>query len=64
MTDTIEYLREVNTFSIIVRLTLAVVFSGIIGLERGRKKKTSRAKNTYFSMCWSNYCYDNKSIYN
>lgn len=50
MTDTIEYLREVNTFSIIVRLTLAVVFSGIIGLERGRKKRPAGLR-THILVC-------------
>jgi len=63
MANILHYLREVNTASIIIRLTLAVIFSGIIGLERGRKKKTSRFKNSYFSVCWFNYCYDNKSVY-
>lgn len=38
MANILHYLREVNTASIIIRLTLAVIFSGIIGLERGRKK--------------------------
>ncbi|NRU74395.1 hypothetical protein DFH43_005351 [Clostridium beijerinckii] len=33
-----NYLREVNTASIILRLTLATICAGIIGLERGRKK--------------------------
>lgn len=50
MTDTIEYLREVNTFSIIVRLTLAVIFSGIIGLERGRKKRPAGLR-THILVC-------------
>ena len=38
MANILHYLREVNTASIIIRLTLAVIFSGIIGLQRGRKK--------------------------
>lgn len=50
MTDTIEYLREVNTFSIIVRLTLAVIFSGVIGLERGRKKRPAGLR-THILVC-------------
>ncbi len=32
-----DYLREVNMLSIVLRLTLAVLFGGIIGLERGMK---------------------------
>lgn len=34
-----EALYEVNTLSIIVRLLLATVISGIIGVERGRKRR-------------------------
>ena len=34
-----NYLREVNTVSIILRLTLATICGGILGAERGRKKR-------------------------
>ena len=33
------YLREINTISIIIRLTLATICGGILGAERGRKKR-------------------------
>lgn len=37
--DWIEYLGEVNTASILLRLTLICIFSGIIGIERGTKRR-------------------------
>ena len=39
MTDWLEYLRQVNTISIILRLTLICLFSGIVGIERGTKRR-------------------------
>ena len=35
--DLTLYLRELNTVSIVVRLTLATICAGILGAERGRK---------------------------
>ncbi len=35
----LDYLRELNTISIIIRLLLATIFSGIIGFERGAKRR-------------------------
>lgn len=34
-----DYLREVNTLSIVIRLTLALICGGIIGIDRGRKRR-------------------------
>lgn len=50
MANILHYLREVNTASIIIRFTLAVIFSGIIGLERGRKKRPAGLR-THILVC-------------
>ena len=50
MANILYYLREINTASIIIRLTLAVIFSGIIGLERGRKKRPAGLR-THILVC-------------
>jgi putative Mg2+ transporter-C (MgtC) family protein len=44
------YLREVNTASIILRLTLATICAGIIGAERGRKKRPAGFR-THILVC-------------
>ena len=45
-----NYLADVNTLSIIARLVLAVIFSGILGIERGRKKRPAGFR-TYMLVC-------------
>ncbi|MGL4346318.1 MAG: MgtC/SapB family protein [Cellulosilyticaceae bacterium] len=45
-----EYLREVNTLSIIIRLTLATIFAGVIGIERGRMKRPAGFR-THILVC-------------
>ena len=50
MNTIIAYLREVNTVSIILRLTLATLFAGIIGLERGKKKRPAGFR-THILVC-------------
>ncbi|MBU5316547.1 MgtC/SapB family protein [Clostridium bornimense] len=50
MNAIIAYLREVNTVSIILRLTLATLFAGIIGLERGKKKRPAGFR-THILVC-------------
>lgn len=50
MANILYYLREINTASIIIRLTLAVIFSGIIGLERGRKRRPAGLR-THILVC-------------
>lgn len=50
MEDILAYLREVNTVSIILRLTLATLFAGIIGLERGKKKRPAGFR-THILVC-------------
>ncbi|AGX43318.1 MgtC/SapB family protein [Clostridium saccharobutylicum] len=44
------YLREVNTASIILRLALATICAGIIGAERGRKKRPAGFR-THILVC-------------
>ncbi|ACD54033.1 MgtC/SapB family protein [Clostridium botulinum] len=48
--DLINYLKEVNTVSIIVRLTLATICAGIIGAERGRRNRPAGFR-THILVC-------------
>ena len=48
--DLVLYLREINTVSIVLRLTLATICAGIIGLERGRKKRPAGFR-THILVC-------------
>lgn len=50
MNDLSIYLREVNTASIILRLTLATICGGILGAERGRKKRPAGFR-THILVC-------------
>lgn len=45
-----EYLREINTVSIILRLTLATICGGVLGAERGRKKRPAGLR-THILVC-------------
>lgn len=46
----IDYLREVNCMSIVVRLMLAILCGGVIGFERGRKGKAAGFR-THILVC-------------
>lgn len=46
----IHYLRELNTASVLLRLFLAMLFGGIIGMERGRKRRAAGFR-TYMLVC-------------
>lgn len=48
--EILEYLREINIASIIVRLTLATLCGGIIGIERGRKRRPAGFR-THILVC-------------
>ncbi|MDU1602035.1 MULTISPECIES: MgtC/SapB family protein [Clostridium] len=48
--DLMNYLRELNTVSIIVRLTLATICAGILGHERGKKKRPAGFR-THIVVC-------------
>lgn len=45
-----NYLKEINTMSIILRLTLATICGGILGAERGRKKRPAGFR-THILVC-------------
>nr|WP_302651838.1 MgtC/SapB family protein [uncultured Agathobaculum sp.] len=50
MGDWISYLRELNVASLILRLTLAMLCGGLLGLERGRKRRPAGSR-TYMLVC-------------
>lgn len=50
MEEIIGYLREVNAISIMLRMTLAMVFAGMIGIERGKKRRPAGFR-THILVC-------------
>lgn len=46
----IQYLRELHFASVVVRLALAMLLGGCIGLERGRKRRPAGFR-TYMLVC-------------
>ena len=48
--DVVAYLREMNMVSLVFRLTLAMFSGGILGLERGRKRRPAGCR-TYMLVC-------------
>lgn len=50
MIEAFEYLRELNMLSVLLRLLLAMLFGGMIGLERGRKRRAAGFR-TYMLVC-------------
>jgi putative Mg2+ transporter-C (MgtC) family protein len=46
----LEYLRQLNMASLLLRLTLALLFGGLIGLERERKRRPAGFR-TYMLVC-------------
>lgn len=50
MLQELDYLRELNIGSVMLRLTLAMVFGGLIGLERGKKGRAAGFR-TYMVVC-------------
>ena len=50
MLDAFGYLRELNTASVLLRLTLAMFLGGMIGLERGFKGRPAGFR-TYLIVC-------------
>ena len=50
MIQELDYLRELNTLSIFVRLVLAMFFGGMIGLDRERKGRAAGFR-TYMVVC-------------
>lgn len=50
MIDALDTLRELNIGSVLLRMTLAMLFGGLIGLERGRKRRPAGFR-TYMLVC-------------
>lgn len=50
MMELFDYLKEFNSVSVVLRLLLAMLFGGIIGLERGRKRRAAGFR-TYMLVC-------------
>ena len=50
MISGLDYFRELNFASVLLRLVLAMVFGGMIGLERGRKHRAAGFR-TYMLVC-------------
>ena len=50
MSGMIQYLRELHFSSVVVRLALAMLLGGCIGLERGRKRRPAGFR-TYMLVC-------------
>ncbi len=48
MTETIAYLREFHFASVVLRLALAMLLGGCIGLERERKRRPAASVH----ICW------------
>ncbi len=48
--DWLDCLRELNMISIVVRIVLAILVGGIIGMERGRKNRPAGLR-TYILVC-------------
>jgi len=46
----IEYMRDVNIVTVLVRLVLAMIFGGIIGLERGKQGRAAGMR-THILVC-------------
>ncbi len=50
MKDIMVYLREVNTVTIMLRMILAILLAGTIGIERGRKRRPAGFR-THILVC-------------
>ena len=50
MAEIISYLRELNIVSVTLRLALAMLLGGMIGMERGRKRRAAGFR-TYLLVC-------------
>ena len=50
MMEGLAYLREMNVASVLLRLTVAMLFGGVIGLERERKRRPAGVR-TYMLVC-------------
>ena len=48
--ESLDLLREMNIWSVVLRLTIAMIFGGLIGLERGKKGRAAGFR-TYMVVC-------------
>ena len=48
--ELLNYLRELNVASVLVRLLLAMFMGGLVGVERGRKRRAAGFR-TYMLVC-------------
>lgn len=48
--ELLDYLRELNTVSIVFRVVLSILIGGVIGVERGRKHRPAGMR-TYILVC-------------
>ena len=48
MLESLDFLRELNMCSVMLRLTLAMFFGGLIGLERAG----SGGRQDFVRICW------------
>ena len=39
--ECLDFLRELNIWSVMLRLTVAMAFGGLIGMERGKKRRAA-----------------------
>ena len=51
MLQELDFLRELNIWSVMLRLTLAMIFGGLIGLERGRKRRAAGFRHWVPDVC-------------
>ncbi len=65
----IDYLRGANIFALTAKLILAVLFGGIIGIERGRKRRPAGYRThiivcmgATLAMCISRYIFETLNI--
>ena len=65
----LDTLRGASLAALVIKLTLAVIFGGIIGLERGRKRRPAGFRThilvcvgATMAMCISRYCVDTLGI--
>lgn len=50
MPDALAYLRQFNMLSVVVRLTMAIIFGGMLGIDRAKKGRAAGFR-TYMFVC-------------
>lgn len=58
-----HFVGELSLGVVFFRLFLAVVFGGLVGFERERKRKPAGFRTYYTCVLWGGYClYDSGSV--